>query len=250
MRFEDKTVVITGGGSGMGFAAAQAFLKEGANVAICGRTKEKLDAAAKRLGSSDRVQVATADVSQVADLDHLYQQVSDRFGKVHAVFANAGVGIPTELGDVDESTFDKIVSVNFKGVFFTVQQALPHIVDGGAIVLNASLTQHQGLPNLIVYAATKAAVSQLARSLATSLLPRRIRVNAVSPGVIDTDMVDGMDDEVVKALKNEIPMERLGQPEEVAKAVLFLASEDASYITGEDLLVDGGRIRLGLWQGA
>lgn len=250
MRFENKTAVITGGGSGMGLAAAKAFLAEGANVAICGRTKEKLDQVAHSLDAGDRILTAAADVSKIDDLDRLYKQVSDSFGKVDIVFANAGIGTPTELGDVDEATFDKIVSINFKGVFFTVQQALPYMTDGGAIVLNASLTQHQGLSNLTVYAATKAAVSQLARSFANSLLSRQIRVNAISPGVIATDMTEEFDEEMLEALRSEIPMKRLGQPEEIAKAVLFLASEDASYITGEDLLVDGGRIRLNLWKDA
>ena len=249
MRFDNKTAVITGGGSGMGLAAAKAFLAQGANVAICGRTKEKLDKVADSLDAGDRILTAAADVSKIDDLDRLYQQVSDRFGKVDIVFANAGIDTPTGIGDVDEDTFNKIVSINFKGVFFTVQQALPYM-DGGAIVLNASLTQHQGLSNLTVYAATKAAVSQLARSFANLLLSRNIRVNAISPGVIATDMIEQMDDQMIDAMRSEIPMKRLGQPEEIAKAVLFLASEDASYITGEDLLVDGGRIRLNLWKEA
>jgi NAD(P)-dependent dehydrogenase (short-subunit alcohol dehydrogenase family) len=138
--------------------------------------------------------------------------------------------------------------VNFKGVFFTVQRALPHMNNGGAIVLNASLTQHQGLPNLTVYAATKAAVSQMARSLSTLLLSRGIRVNAISPGVIDTDMTQRAVGDTFETIAQQIPLGRLGKPEEIAKAVLFLASDDASYIVGEDLLVDGGRIRLSLWQ--
>ncbi|QUY43125.1 SDR family NAD(P)-dependent oxidoreductase [Acaryochloris marina] len=249
MRFKNKTVVITGGGSGMGLAAAKAFLAEGANVAICGRTQEKLIKTAQNLNAGDRLLTVAVDVSKISDLDQLYTQVRDRFGKIDIVFANAGIGTPTGFGDVDEKTFDQIVSVNFKGVFFTAQQALPHMNDGGAIVLNASLTQHQGLANLTVYAATKAAVSQLARSLASSLISRNIRVNAISPGVIDTEMTGEFDQEMIAALQNEIPMQRLGQPEEIAKVVLFLASEDASYITGEDLLVDGGRIRLSPWQG-
>ncbi|MEO1184609.1 MAG: SDR family oxidoreductase, partial [Cyanobacteria bacterium J06636_27] len=137
---------------------------------------------------------------------------------------------------------------NFKGVFFTVQRALPHMNDGGAIVLNASLTQYQGLPNTTVYAATKAAVSQMARTFAALLLPRDIHVNAISPGVIATDMADEVLGDYSETIKQQIPIGRLGQPEEIAKVVLFLASDDASYISGEDLLVDGGRIRLNLWQ--
>jgi NAD(P)-dependent dehydrogenase (short-subunit alcohol dehydrogenase family) len=248
-RFSNKTVVITGGGSGMGLATAQAFLTEGANVTICGRTAEKLERAAEILGASDRVLTCPVDVSKPDDLDRMYEQVTKRFGNINIVFANAGVDNSTGIEDCDEATFDKIVSVNFKGVFFTVQRALPHMNNGGAIVLNASLTQHQGLPNLTVYAATKAAVSQMARSLATLLLPRGIRVNAVSPGVIDTAMTQRAVGDMSDALAQQIPMGRLGKTEEIAKAVLFLASEDASYIVGEDLLVDGGRIRLNLWQG-
>lgn len=250
MRFVDKTVVVTGGSSGMGLAVASAFLLEGANVAICGRSQAKLDRAAETLNADKRILTAAVDVSQVSDLDRFYRQVSDRFDQIDVVFANAGIGVLTGLGEVDEATFDKIVGVNFKGVFFTVQQALPYLTNGGAIVLNASLTQHQGLSDLTVYAATKAAVSQLARSFATSLMSRCIRVNAISPGVIETDMIEGMDDEKLQTLSREIPMGRLGRSEEIAKVVLFLASEEASYITGEDLLVDGGRIRLSLWQGA
>jgi NAD(P)-dependent dehydrogenase (short-subunit alcohol dehydrogenase family) len=247
-RFSNKTVVITGGGSGMGFATAQAFLAEDANVAICGRSAEKLNQAVDKLGSEDRLFTCPADVSKPDDLSRMYEQVTKLFGNIDIIFANAGVDNLTGIEDCDEATFDKIVSVNFKGVFFTVQRALPHMKNGGAIVLNASLTQHQGLPNLTIYAATKAAVSQMARSLATLLLPKGIRVNAVSPGVIDTDMTQRAVGEMFESLGQQIPMGRLGKPEEIAKAVLFLASDDASYIVGEDLLVDGGRIRLNLWQ--
>lgn len=247
-RFSNKSVVITGGGSGMGLAAAKAFLAEEANVTICGRTKEKLDEAAETLGKPDNLLTCTADVSKPDDLEKMYEQIGKKFGKVDVVFANAGIGTLTGIEDCDEATFDKIVGVNFKGVFFTVQKALPYMNNGGAIVLNASLTQHQGLANMTVYAATKAAVSQMARSLSTVLLPRGIRVNAVSPGVIDTDMTEAMDEKMIDELKNQIPTGRLGEPAEVAKAVLFLASDDASYVVGEDLLVDGGRIRLNLWQ--
>lgn len=247
-RFSNKTVVITGGGSGMGLAAAKAFLAEDANVAICGRKEEKLEKAAEKLGTSERLLTATADVSKIDDLNQMYEEVANKFGKIDAVFANAGIGTQTGIEDCDEATFDKIVNVNFKGVFFTVQRALPHMNDGGAIVLNASLTQHQGLPNMTVYAATKAAVSQMARSFSTLLLLRNIRVNAISPGVIATDMADEALGDNGETIKQQIPIGRLGEPEEIAKVVLFLASDDASYVAGEDLLVDGGRIRLNLWK--
>lgn len=247
-RFSHKSVVITGGGSGMGLATAKAFLAEDANVTICGRTEEKLNQAAEKLEPSERLLTCPADVSKIDDLDRMYEQVSKQFGKVDVVFANAGVAASTGIEDFDEATFDKITSVNFKGVFFTVQRALPYMKDGGAIVLNASLTQHQGLPDMTVYAATKAAVSQMTRSLSTLLLPRGIRVNAVSPGVIATEMTDEAVGDASEEIMNQIPMGRFGKPEEIAKTVLFLASDDASYIAGEDLLVDGGRIRLNLWQ--
>lgn len=247
-RFSNKTVVITGGGSGMGLATAKAFLAEGANVTICGRREEKLNEAAEKLGTPERLLTCPADITKIDDLDRVYELVSKKFGKIDIVFANAGIGSQTGIEDCDEATFDKIVSVNFKGVFFTVQRALPHMNDGGAIVLNASLTQHQGLAEMTVYAATKAAVSQMARSLSTLLLPRGIRVNAISPGVIATDMADQALGDMSETFKEQIPMGRFGKPEEIAKVVLFLASDDASYIAGEDLLVDGGRIRLNLWK--
>lgn len=247
-RFSNKNVVITGGGSGMGLATAKAFLAEDAKVAICGRTEEKLNKAAEKLGTPERVLTCTADVSKIHDLDQMYEQVATKFGKIDVVFVNAGIGSQTGIEDCDEATFDKIVNVNFKGVFFTVQRALPHMNDGGAIVLNASLTQHQGLASMTVYAATKAAVSQMARSLSTLLLPRGIRVNAISPGVIATEMADEALGDMTEAIAQQIPMGRLGKAEEIAKVVLFLASDDASYIAGEDLLVDGGRIRLNLWK--
>ncbi|MEL7240783.1 MAG: glucose 1-dehydrogenase [Cyanobacteria bacterium J06573_2] len=247
-RFSNKNIVITGGGSGMGFATAKAFLTEEASVTICGRKEEKLNQAKEKLGASERILTCPADVSKIDDLDKMYEQVTKKFGKVDVVFANAGIGSQTGIEDCDEATFDKIVNVNFKGVFFTVQRALPHMNDGGAIVLNASLTQYQGLPDMTVYAATKAAVSQMARSLSTLLLPRDIRVNAISPGVIATEMSDEALGDASEAIMQQIPMGRLGEPEEIAKVVLFLASDDASYIAGEDLLVDGGRIRLNLWK--
>jgi NAD(P)-dependent dehydrogenase (short-subunit alcohol dehydrogenase family) len=247
-RFSTKTVVITGGSSGMGLASAQLFLAEDANVVICGRNVEKLSKAAEMIGYPDRLLACSVDVSKPDDLSRMYDQVAQRFGSINIVFANAGIGDVTGIEDCDENLFDKIVDVNFKGVFFTVQKALPYMNNGGAIVLNASLTQHQGLPNLTVYAATKAAVSQMARSFSALLLPRGIRVNAISPGVIATEMTEQSVGEMTEGLVTQIPLHRLGKPEEIAKVVLFLASEDASYIVGEDLLVDGGRIRLSLWQ--
>ncbi|MCC5620981.1 glucose 1-dehydrogenase [Nostoc sp. CHAB 5715] len=250
MKLQNKVAVITGGSSGMGFATAKLFLAEGARVAITGRREDALHEAAQKLGYAEQLLTVSADASKVDDLDRLYQQVEERFGKLDILFANAGVGDSTGIEDVTEEKFDFIVNVNFKGVFFTVQRALSHFNDGGAIVLNASLTAYQGLPNLTVYAATKAAVSSLARSMSAVLLKRRIRVNSVSPGVIETAMLNEVvkDADLQESLRQQIPVQRFGNADEVAKAVLFLASDDASYIVGEDLLVDGGRIRLGLWQ--
>ena len=179
-------------------------------------------------------------------MDKTYRETALRFGRLDVVFANAGVGDYGPIEAVTEADFDRIVGVNFKGVFFTLQKALPHLGSGGAIVVNASLTAYQGLADFSVYSATKAAVQALARTFAAALAPRHIRVNSISPGIIATPMLDKVEltDEQMHAQVSAIPLGRLGQPDEIARAVLFLASDDASYVTGEDLLVDGGRINL------
>ncbi|HEU5028673.1 MAG TPA: glucose 1-dehydrogenase [Spirillospora sp.] len=243
-RFMSKVALVTGGTSGMGLAAARRLLDEGARVVVTGRDQGRLDAAVKELDGGDRVLAVRADAASLTDLDALMERVRVRFGRLDVVFANAGVGAFSSAADVTEDEFDRITGVNFKGVFFTVQKALPLLADGGAIVLNASWTLHRGLPVAAVYAATKAAVHNLARTLAAELGPRGIRVNSISPGFIDTPMFRGAapTDEEAAAYGAQVVSGRIGTAEDVAGAVAFLASADAAYVNGQDLLVDGGLV--------
>jgi NAD(P)-dependent dehydrogenase (short-subunit alcohol dehydrogenase family) len=243
-RFEGKTAVITGGNSGIGLATAKQFHDEGAKVAISGRDQKTLDAAVKTIGP-DTLAVK-ADVAKLAELDQFFAQVSAKFGKIDALFANAGIAKFSPAANSSEQLFDETFDINVKGLFFTLQKALPLLNDNAGIVLNASVVTTKGNPATSVYSASKAAVRSLARTLAAELLDRGIRVNVVSPGPIYTPILEksGMPqagiDAFVDMVKTRVPMKRLGTPEEVAHAVLFLASSDASYITGVDLNVDGG----------
>ncbi|MEU6717891.1 glucose 1-dehydrogenase [Nonomuraea sp. NPDC046802] len=242
-RFDDKIALITGGTSGMGLATARRLLAEGAQVVITGRDRTRLEAAVKALDGGQRVLAVRGDVSSLPDLDALTATIRDRHGRLDVLFANAGVASFQHGGDVTETEFDHIVDVNFKGVFFTIQKTIPLLSDGAAIVINASWTLHRGLPGASVYAATKAAVHNLARTLAADLAPRRIRVNSVSPGYIETPMFhDHISAEAKTAVVASVPTARTGTSEDVADAVAFLASGEASYVNGQDLIIDGGLV--------
>jgi len=238
---EGKIALITGGNSGIGLATAKQFVNEGAYVFITGRRGPELARAAEEIGRN--VTGIQGDVANLDDLDRLFAQVKREKGKLDIVFANAGGALPlTPLGEITEEHYDSLFNVNVKGLLFTVQKALPLMPDGASIILNASIVASKGLPEWSVYSATKAAVRSFARTWTTDLKDRRIRVNAVSPGHTDTPpwrSVEGAD-QLMKNISTTIPLGRFGTPDEIAQAVLFLASDDSSYITGTELFVDGG----------
>jgi NAD(P)-dependent dehydrogenase (short-subunit alcohol dehydrogenase family) len=243
-KLEGKSALVTGGTSGIGLATAKQFVIEGAYVFITGRRDAELAAALKEIGRN--VTGVQGDVSDLGDLDRLFAQIKREKGKLDIVFANAGVAKFAPFGQITEEFYDSIFNINVKGLLFTVQKALPLMPDGASIILNASIVASKGLPTNSVYAATKAAVRSFARTWTTDLKDRRIRVNAVSPGSIDTpglsDLLASADagEQRLKMLSNAVPLGRLGTPDEVAKAVVFLASDDSSYVTGTELFVDGG----------
>ena len=243
-RFDGKMALVTGGNSGLGLAAAKAFAAEGAEVVISGRDRHKLDAAVAGIGA--QAVGIVADVSRVQDIAALMREVESRKGRIDVLFANAGIARFAPIESVTESDWDGMMGTNVKGLYFTVQQALPLMRRGGAIVLNASLASGKGVPNASVYSASKAATRSLGRSLGAELVDRGIRVNVVSPGPIETPIFEtfgvGTDDLAVmkRQWASENPMKRFGTAEEVARVVLFLASDDASYITGAEVPVDGG----------
>src|SRR5262245_52787252 len=243
-KLNGKLAVVTGGNSGIGLATAKRFVSEGAYVFITGRRQKELDTAVKEIGKN--VTAVQGDVSNLADLDRLFAQIKKKKGKIDIVFANAGVAKYAPLGKITEELYDSIFDINVKGLLFTVQKALPLLRDGGSIILNASIVASKGLASNSVYSATKAAVRSFARTWTTDLKDRRIRVNAVSPGPIDTpglsDLLasSGAGAERARMLPQLVPLGRLGMPDEIAKAVVFLASDDSSYVTGVELFVDGG----------
>jgi NAD(P)-dependent dehydrogenase (short-subunit alcohol dehydrogenase family) len=243
-RLEGKVAVVTGGNSGIGLAAAKRLKDEGARVAISGRSKKTLDEAVKILGK-DALAVQ-ADVAKLGEIDKLFAAVSEKFGKIDVLFVNAGVAKFVPLNAVTEEHFDEIFDIDAKGAYFTIQKALPYLNDGASIILNTSVAGQKGLANGTVYSATKAALRSFARSVAAELVSRNIRVNAVAPGPIETPIFGrtGLSkeqvDEFAKSIVSQVPMKRLGKPEEVAGVVAFLASPDASYITGVEINVDGG----------
>lgn len=248
-KLEGKVAVITGGNSGIGLATAERFVSEGAYVFINGRRQSELDAAVKKIGKS--ISGVQGDVSNLADLDRLYATVKEQKGRIDILFANAGVGELVPLGEISEAHFDKTFRINVKGVLFTVQKALPLFQDGGgSIILNASIASSKGAEALSVYSATKAAIRSFARTWTVELKHRKIRVNAISPGPIDTPGFNGLalSEEQIEQFKTSIvstvPMGRMGSPDEVAKVVSFLASDDSSFITGIELFVDGGMAQI------
>ena len=243
-KLDGRVALVTGGNSGIGLATAQEFVAEGAYVFITGRREAELAAAVKEIGKN--VNGIRADVSNSGDLDQLFSRIKNEKGKLDIVFANAGVAKYAALGHITEELYDSIFDVNVKGVLFTVQKALPLIPEGGSIILNASIVGSKGLPANSVYSATKAAVRSFARTWTTDLKDRHIRVNVVSPGSTDTPGLSELfgSSEVgqqrLNMISNAVPLGRLAKPKEIARAVVFLASNDSSYVTGTELFVDGG----------
>ena len=247
-RLEGKVAVVTGGNSGIGLATARRFAEEGAHIFITGRRQAELDAAVNQIGK--QATGVRGDVGSLRDLDSLYAEVKRQQGRIDILFANAGSAELAPLGAITEEHFDKIFGVNVKGLLFSVQKALPLFRDGGSIILNASIVASKGMEAFSVYSATKAAVRSFARTWTVDLKSRGIRVNAISPGPIDTPGINNMGltgeqtEEFKKNIVATVPMGRMGDPDEIAKAALFLASDDSSYVTGVELFVDGGMAQI------
>ena len=244
MRLAGKTALITGGNSGIGLATARLFLREGAQVAIVGRNKETLDAAAESLGGG--VLALQADVTDTEAIERAVAAIAARFGKLDVVFANAGIAGPTPLGQTPVAAFEQILRTNVTAVFYTVQATLPELRDGASIILNGSVHAVLGMPGYSAYAAAKGGVRSMTRNLAAELAPRRIRVNQVTPGGTRTPIwsrdakTEGALAAVEARISRSAPLGRIGEADEVAKAVLYLASDDSSNVTGSEIVVDGG----------
>lgn len=243
-RLHGKTALITGGTSGIGLATAKLFIQEGARVAITGQDENRVAEAAKTLGPE--AIALRADVSSAKEMEGVKRRLTDAFGRLDIVFANAGIAKPVAFSDVDDVNIDDQISVNVKGVIYTVQKMLPLLSNPSSVILNGTTFIEQGLGGMSIYSATKAAVRSLARTLSAELVGQGVRVNVISPGPIDTPIYGklGLAPETVEQIAGQIlgkvPMARFGRPDEIAKAVLFLASDDSSYMLGENLLVDGG----------
>jgi NAD(P)-dependent dehydrogenase (short-subunit alcohol dehydrogenase family) len=243
-KLDGKVALVTGGTSGIGLAAANALAKEGAYVYITGRRERELTTAVQQIGRN--ATGVRGDVSNAHDLDRLFAQITDEKGRLDILFANAGIAKYAALGSITEELFDAIFNVNVKGVLFTAQKALPLMPEGASIILNASVVGSKGLSSNSVYSATKASIRSFARTWTTDLKDRRIRVNAISPGTIDTPGLNDLlasgeaGEQRRKMVASAIPLGRFGRPDEVAKAVVFLASDESSYITGAEIFVDGG----------
>ncbi len=248
MKLKDKIAVITGGGSGIGLATAQRFIEEGATVVITGRSQDKLNEAVAQLGP--KAIGARGDAADLADLDALFAMIKERFGRIDVLFLNAGVAPYAPLEETDEALYDTIMNINVKGPYFAVKKALPLLSEGASIVLNTSIVNQKGFANFTVYSASKAALRSLARTLSAELLPRGARVNAVSPGPIETPIwgKTGMTPEEIaqmgQGMAESVPLGRFGKADEIAAAALYLASDESSYMVGSELAVDGGLSQL------
>src|ERR1700692_2516734 len=240
-KLRGKVAVITGGTTGIGLATAQLFVREGAHVFITGRRQKELDEAVKTIGHN--VTGVQGDVSNLADLDRLYETVAKK-GRVDIIFANAGFAEFAPLGSITEDHFDRLFNTNVKGTLFTVQKALPLLNDGGSIILTGSVASAKGTPAFWVYGATKAAIRNFVRAWTLELKDRRIRSNVLSPGPTITPLVDQQPPDAIARMVSSIPMGRMAHPDEIAKAALFLASDDSSFVTGIELFVDGGRAQV------
>ncbi|MFD3589606.1 SDR family NAD(P)-dependent oxidoreductase [Streptomyces sp. NPDC058683] len=241
-KLQGKVAVVTGGTTGIGLATAKLFAEEGAYVFITGRRRKELDEAVKAIGGN--VSGVQGDVTDMADLDRLYESVKAK-GRIDVVFANAGLGELVSLEDVTEDNFDKIFNINVKGALFTVQKALPLLNDGASIILTGSVASIKGTPAFWIYGASKAAIRNFVRGWTVELQHRRIRSNVLSPGPIETPLLAATrSHDAIAQITSTIPMGRLGEPDEVAKAALFLASDDSSFVTGIELFVDGGRAQI------
>ena len=247
-RFQGKVAVVTGGNSGIGLGVAKAYAREGAQVAITGRNEKTLEAAAKEIG--DGTLAIQSDAGKVAEIETAMKKIKERFGRIDAMFVNAGVAKLVPFDEVTEEFFDETVNINMKGVFFTVQKAIPLMSKGSAIVLNASINAHLGMPGTTVYGATKAAVINMAKTFSRDLLEKGIRVNAISPGPITSALLgrDGMSQEKVQEIKDwiqsQVPIKRFGTPEEIAAGVLYLTAPESAFVLGAELIIDGGMATL------
>ena len=243
-KLEGKVAVITGGNSGIGQAIAQTFSDEGAQVAIFGRNTQTLNETKNLIGNGTLA--VQGDVTNLEDIDRLYEEVTSQHGKIDVLVVNAGIAKVSPLADTTEAFFDQTSNINFKGAFFTVQKAVQHLNDGASIILVSSIVNVKGFPGFSVYAATKAAVRSLGRSFSAELAPRGIRVNTLSPGPIETPIFGKMElpeealEGMAKGMTQQVPLGRFGKPDEMAKAALFLASDDSSFVLGAELAADGG----------
>lgn len=241
-KLDGKVALVTGGSTGIGLAAARRLVADGAYVFITARRQKELDAAVKSIGKN--VTGVQSDVSKLPELDRLFATIKEQKGQLDIVFANAGVAGQAALGNITEEQFDREFGINVKGALFTVQKALPLLRDGASVIFTASVVASKGMPNVSVYSATKAALRSFARTFTTDLKARKIRVNVVSPGAIDTPGLQGLQDadsaRLTATFAGMVPLGRVGQPDDIAKAVSFLASDESSYVTGTELFVDGG----------